>query len=81
MVDDFRWRQAVSELPAWTRARCYASAGEVELEFDVEESRKESNDPADVRVQFFTTLGGQWSIVERRQRFKTVECRYRLTRS
>jgi hypothetical protein len=78
VIDDVRWRAALAELPTWVKARCWASIGEVELEFDIEACRKTENDPADVRQRFFEALGGSWDIVDRRPRFKTVECRYKL---
>lgn len=79
-IDDERWLRAVAELPSWVKARCYASIDEVELEFETAELRKEFNFSPDVRAQFFETLGGQWDLVDRRHRFKTIEVRYRLHR-
>jgi hypothetical protein len=80
VIDDDRWLVAVATLPKWVRARCFASIGEVELEFDVEATHLIQNDPAEVRQTFFETLGGSWDVVDRRGRYKSVEMRYRLRR-
>lgn len=81
MIDDSRWRAAVAELPDWVRARAYASIGEVELEWSLAAMLDPSKSPSDVRQAFFETLGGgEWDLVTRRARFRSIEIRYRLRR-
>jgi hypothetical protein len=77
VIDDALWCTAVAALPSWAKARCFASTGTVEIEWDRDELRKPYNDAADARAAFFNTLGGDWELVDRVHRFKSVVCAYK----